>query len=556
MAVLKHIASKNADYRAAFDYLVYQHDEFTQKPMLDEQGRRMLRQEYYLDGLLCHPLEFARVCNKTNERYHKNQKKNEIKSHHYILSFDPRDREENGLTGEEAQRMGLQFAAENFPGHQALVCTHTDGHNGSGNIHVHIVINSVRAADVERKEFMERPCDSRAGNKHHLTNSYLKYLKQQVMTMCQNRQLYQVDLLNPALEKVTEQEYWAGRRGQENLDRRNEEIRQDGLTPRTTKFETQKEFLRKAIRDCAAKCGSVEEFQKMLLDEYGISIRDKRGRFSYTHPDREKAVTGRMLGAAFEKEYLVDIFEKNNKTKNDRTKADTKKDTERQPDVSADSTASGTPAAEQHSQKTKPQIYTTTKVRLIVDLENCIKAQQSRAYAQKVKITNLKQMAQTLAYVQEHGYADVEELEKALSDAKAQTSDARRSLKETEAALSDVNKKIRLTGQYLGNKAVYAEYRKAKKSGDFYEQHRAELSLYESARDQLRAMYGKQKMPSMKSLKEEKDSLISLKNAQYEAYQTSRTQQRELQTVVSNVRQMLGLNQERAAAQEKIKSIN
>lgn len=236
MAVLKHIASKNADYRAAFQYLVYQHNEFTQKPILDENNRPILREEYYIDGILCKPEGFARACKKTNEKYHKNEKKGEIKSHHYILSFDPRDKEENGLTAKEAQRMGIEFASKNFSGHQALVCTHVDGHNGSGNIHVHIVINSVRAVDVERQDFMERLCDSKAGNKHHLTNDYLKYLKQQVMDMCQKRQLYQVDLLNPALDKVTEQEYWAERRGQEKLDKRNAEITEAGLTPRTTKF--------------------------------------------------------------------------------------------------------------------------------------------------------------------------------------------------------------------------------------------------------------------------------------------------------------------------------
>ena len=294
MAILKHIASKNADYRAAFNYLVYQHNEFTQKPILDDAGRPMLRSEYYLDGLLCHPLEFARACKKTNAKFHKNEKKGEIKSHHYILSFDPRDKEENGLTGEEAQRMGMEFAAKNFPGHQALICTHTDGHNSSGNIHVHIVINSVRAIDVERQDFMERPCDSRAGNKHHLTNDYLSHLKQQVMTMCQNRQLYQVDLLNPALANITEQEYWASRRGQEKLDKRNAEIIEAGLKPRTTKFETQKESLRKVISDTAANCSSFEEFQKQLLEKHGISIRDKRGRYSYTLPDREKPITGRQ----------------------------------------------------------------------------------------------------------------------------------------------------------------------------------------------------------------------------------------------------------------------
>ena len=105
MAILKHIASKNADYAAAFNYLVYKHNEYTQKPILDENGEMQLRDEYYMDGLLCNPLEFARACKKTNEQFHKNTKKSEIKSHHYILSFDPKDKEENGLTGEEAQRM-------------------------------------------------------------------------------------------------------------------------------------------------------------------------------------------------------------------------------------------------------------------------------------------------------------------------------------------------------------------------------------------------------------------------------------------------------------------
>ena len=51
----------------------------------------------------------------------------------------------------------MEFARKNFPGHQALVCTNPDGHNSAGNIHVYIIINSVRALDVERQDFMERP---------------------------------------------------------------------------------------------------------------------------------------------------------------------------------------------------------------------------------------------------------------------------------------------------------------------------------------------------------------------------------------------------------------
>ena len=73
-------------------------------------------------------------------------------------SFDPRDGTDNGLTVDRAQELGEQFCKEHFPGHQALICTHPDGHNHSGNIHVHIVINSLRIYEVPLLPYMDRPC--------------------------------------------------------------------------------------------------------------------------------------------------------------------------------------------------------------------------------------------------------------------------------------------------------------------------------------------------------------------------------------------------------------
>jgi hypothetical protein len=159
-------------------------------------------------------------------------------------------------------------------------------------------------------------------------------------------------------------------------------------------------------------------------------------------------------------------------------------------------------------------------------------------------------MAQTLAYVQEHGYTSVEELEQELATRKEKTSTSRKDLKATESRLADVNKQIRLTGQYLGNKSLYADYRKSGKSKKFYEEHRAELALYESARDALRELSGGQKLPSMKALKAEKDDLILAKNSQYESYQTARMEEKELQTICSNVHQMLDLNQTQTLEKE------
>lgn len=194
-----------------------------------------------------------------NDQYHKNQTYDEIKSHHYIISFDPADRDECGLTGEKAQELGLEYARKNFPGHQALVCTHTDGHNGSGNIHVHIVINSLRKYDIPKEDYIERNSDRLAGYKHHLTNNYLRYLQKSLMDICHRENLHQVDLLSPSENKIKNREYYASQYGQEKLDKLNEQILADGLTPRKTTFQTQKQYLRDAITEISHAAKDIED---------------------------------------------------------------------------------------------------------------------------------------------------------------------------------------------------------------------------------------------------------------------------------------------------------
>ena len=316
MAILKHIAIKNMDYGEAQRYLLFQHDEHTKKPILDENGELIPRKEYYIDGINCDPFSFDLECKELNAQYHKNQNFDDIKSHHYILSFDPKDAEDHGLTGEKAQQLGLEYAQKNFPGHQALVCTHTDGNNESGNSHVHIVINSLRKYDVERQTFMERPCDARAGYKHHLTPTYLIYLKRSLMDICHREHLHQVDLLSPAEKKITDREYRAKHTGQKKLDALNKEMLSKGISPRKTVFQTQKEYLRTAIAYAAASSCNIEEFRATLLKSYQITLKVSRGRFSYLHPERSKFITGRTLGSHYTEDYLFSIWEKKKEPQN------------------------------------------------------------------------------------------------------------------------------------------------------------------------------------------------------------------------------------------------
>lgn len=549
MAILKHIASKNADYGEAERYLIFQHDEYTQKPILDENGHMLIREEYYLDGINCDPFTFAAECQETNAYFHKNQSYNEIKSHHYIISFDPKDRDEHGLTGELAQQLGVEYAKENFPGHQALVCTHTDGHNGSGNIHVHIVINSIRKYDTEPQPYMEFDRDSKAGYKHHLSDRYRIYLKQKVMDMCTANGLNQVDLLTPAERKISEKEYWAKRREQKKLDKHNAQLEKKGLTPRQTTFQTEKQYLRDAIDTVTSQAISQEDFSRLLSEKYNITFKVSRGRYSYLHPNRSKYITGRSLGTLYEEKHLLQIFQENSTSQITENPV---------PDISQ-VVNSSTPTVSAYTATTTEAPHTFLFIKsdlwLVTDLQHCIKAQQSQAYAQKVKLSNLKMMAQTVAYVQEHGFQSKADLDTALSDASAQSTDARNTLKSTENTLKNVNEQIHYTGQYLANKSIYSDYRKSRNKEKFYDDHRAELTLYESALRILKEKSQGNKLPTLKMLREEKNRLTELQTMQREDFNARREHERELRTVCSNVDIILGTsqaqNRQREHTQEK-----
>ncbi len=558
MAVLKHLSSKNADYGKALEYLIFQHDERTQKPVLDSNGNRILREEYYLDGINCHPFSFDKECEQLNAYYHKNQKREDIKSHHYIISFDPRDKEDSGLTGEKAQALGLEFARNFFPGHQALVCTHMDGHNGSGNIHVHIVINSVRKLDVEPQEFMERRCDSRAGYKHHQTRNYLAAMQAGLMEITKREHLHQVNLLSPAPVKVTEREYWKNRREQETLNELNARIIADGMKPRTTKYQTQKQFLRDAINDVASKAHSQEEFQSGLKEKYEIILKVNRGRYSYLHPERQQFITGRKLGSHFEKEYLSEIFAEN--AKSEISLSDSSAIPAKSPKENSSINAAGKMQAEYnpgYDYETDPVaiLFIRSDLRLVVDLQSNIKAQQNAAYAQKIKISNLKEMAKTVCYIQEHGYDTRENLADTLEEISEKFRNARKTLRDTENRIKTLNEQIHYIGQYQARKSIQAQFLKSRNKKKFRLEHRSELDLYNTGVKYIKEHFAG-KAPSLKSLKAERDQLLQMKEAQYGTYQYFRDYQKELRTVSANVDTILGKDRNRIQGKQKAQDIS
>ena len=149
-------------------------------------------------------------------------------------------------------------------------------------------------------------------------------------------------------------------------------------------------------------------------------------------------------------------------------------------------------------------LFIKSDLRLVIDLQTCVKAQQSRAYAQKVKISNLQQMARTIAYVQEHGYDSYEKLSETAEAIYTKMAKARGDAKLTESKLRKTNEQIHYLGQYLSTKSIYGEFLKAPNKKIFRQAHSDELAQYEEALQILKQHSPDGKFPTMKDLRAKK----------------------------------------------------
>ena len=516
MAVLKHIPVKNGDYQAAIDYLMYRHDELSGKMLRDADGEPILREDFLIDSVNCEALSYPLAAHAANELYRKNRLPGDVKAHHYVFSFDPRDKDV-GLTVEEAHSMALGFAREWFGGHVGVVCTHPEGHNGAGNVHAHIVFCSVRSTDEPVRSWMTHESEWRAGGKHHATNRCHEELKRAVMDMCRARGLNQVDLLSPARERVSDREYWAQRRpeikeraeiGAERnrgagassaYESRYQEAKaaseHDGAKP--SRYQTQKQQIRAAVRDVQSRAVDFDSFAELLGSEYAIGCKISRGRITYSHPERDRNIAGRALGV----DYEWPVIDANIRHR----------------------LAHGRMPARQS---------------LAAEIDDAIRS-RGAACESRVRASNLRKLSESLAFVQEAGFETRAELDAAAGISAKSLSDASDALGAKEAEIRRVGRAIRASGRYLSNRDAWRAYRTSTNRRAFYLAHRRELEACNEARKALAELFPNGKVPAIGEMREEKARLERERDALYENWCDERHRHREISTAKRNIDALL-----------------
>ena len=189
-------------------------------------------------------------------------------------------------------------------------------------------------------------------------------------------------------------------------------------------------------------------------------------------------------------------------------------------------------------------------ISLIIDIENSIKAQQSRGYEQWAKIHNLKQAAKTVNFLTENKIEQYTDLIARIDEITAASEQAADALKGVERRLADMAVLIKNITTYQKTKPVYEAYKKAKNKEQFRASHESNLILYEAAAKALRAANVGGKLPSVAALQAEYAKLTEQKEALYADYGKLKKQVKEYDTMKRNIDSFLKID--RGQAKKKI----
>lgn len=280
MAIIKRIPVKNRYYSAAVEYFACKFDEHTMKPLVDTKGRMIMRDNFLIEGINCEVDTFSAECIEVNRYYGKNNAIKDVKAHHYIISFAPED----NITMQEAMDFGKQYVEKFLPGHQAILAVHPDGHNGTGKVHVHIVINSVRKYEGKKERWQDKPCEYRQGCKHKSTGKFMRAAKRWVMRECMLKGYNQVNLLACS----DGNDYWVEKRGKEA----------------EPDFKTDKDMIRERLDALIQHAESLEHMIYYLEHVEDWQIRETNKTISFRMPHMKKSIRGKSLGERYDKDAL------------------------------------------------------------------------------------------------------------------------------------------------------------------------------------------------------------------------------------------------------------
>jgi hypothetical protein len=290
-----------------------------------------------------------------------------------------------------------------------------------------------------------------------------------------------------------------------------------GERVKRTEYPERRSF-REEIRDAIDSCleqkpKDMDELLRLLLE---MGYESKRGKYvSVKGKGQKKFLRFRSLGAGYREEDLERIF-------------------------LGETVQKPIPDFE----KTEP------KLDMLLDIQRMIAKGKGPGYERWAKVHNIKQMAQTLLFLEEHNLRDYDELAAKAKDVSAIFGEISERQKRLEARLAEITELKKHIINYSKTKEVYVQYRQSGYSKKFFEEHREEITLHKAAKEAFSKIHGK--LPTIRELNQEFEQVLQEKKKTYAEYRKARQEMKDYQTAKYNVDQFLKKEEQEQQA-EKLK---
>ena len=267
-----------------------------------------------------------------------------------------------------------------------------------------------------------------------------------------------------------------------------------------------REILRNTIDEILAKNPqSFEEFLRML-EEYGYRI--KFGKHLTICRDWQKNIRMKSIGEGYSEDEIRAVIE----------------------------------GRRTHTPKKKRNPVKPQKTSLLIDIQAKLDAGKGHGYANWAANFNLKQMAKTVLYLQEHDFTDMESFEAAADEAVRRYRELNDKIKSAEKRMAEINILKQQIINYSKTKSVFDGYKASKYSAKYYADHESDIVIHRAAKKAFNEL-GLKKLPTVKSLQTEYAELLTEKKKLYADLQDAREEMRELTIHRENLRQILGMEE-------------
>lgn len=175
---------------------------------------------------------------------------------------------------------------------------------------------------------------------------------------------------------------------------------------------------------------------------------------------------------------------------------------------------------------------------LLIDVQQKLAEGKGKGYENWAKVFNLKQMAKTVLYLQENGFADYDEFSNKVDEMTTKVNELREEIRTCETRIEELAELREQVINYLNTREPFAQYKASGYSKRFLAEHESEIILHRAAKSKFNEL-GLKKLPTVKSINSEYSELVAKKKKAYSKYYSLKDKHREMLVHKTNIEKIL-----------------